>query len=219
MIRFVFRWAFRLLLLAIVLVIGLLLLKDSIARSFVEREIRRRTGFDARIGALQFGLLEPRINIQNLVLYNPPEFGGSPLFDAPDIQVEYSPAEAVRRVIHLRFLRLSIRELNIVESKGRTNLLEVLHRVSTVPDEKTAGRPSERAPFSGVDLLNLSVAKIRFTDLDRSKRDQDINLALENRLLRNVRSGDEIASVILKELFRTGFVIYTDERPRKRPPK
>ena len=105
MIKFAFRWAFRLLIVAIVLVIGLLLLKDTIAKNLAEQRIRRETGFDAKIGKLEVGLLSPKINIENFVLYNPAEFGGSPFLSVPDLHIEYNPDELAFRRLRLLDLR------------------------------------------------------------------------------------------------------------------
>jgi hypothetical protein len=215
-IRFVFRWAFRFFLLAVVLVIGLLLLKDTIARSFAEQQIRRSTGFDAKVGKVQLGLLEPRITIEGLVIYNPSEFGGSPLIDAPDIHAEYVPGDLARHKVHLKFLRLNIHEMNIVQNNGRTNLLEYLNKVSPSSDNPSKSSGGGYS-FSGVDLLNLSVGKVRYTDMQHPKRSQDIKLALENHLERNVRSADEFVNIILKQVFRAGVTIYIDERPHSKP--
>lgn len=203
-------------LLAIVLVVGLLLLKDTIVRSFAEQQIRRSTGCDARVGKVQVSLLEPRINIEGLVIYNPSEFGGSPLIDAPDIFVEYLPRELAARKVHLKFVRLNVREMNIVQSNGRTNLFERLSDGSS-PNNGGAQCPGGGYSFNGIDLLNLSVARVRYMDLQHPKRDQDINLNLENRLERNVRSINEILNLVLKEVFRAGITIYVDERPLLKP--
>ncbi len=211
-IRFVFRWAFRCLILSIVLIVGLLLLKDTIARSFAEQQIRRTTGFDAKVGKVRLGLIEPRIDIEGLVIYNPVEFGGSPLIDAPDIHVEYVPTELAARKVHLKFLRLNIREMNIVQNNGRTNLLEWASKAPTgAGDSRSSGGGYS---FSGIDLLNLTVGKVRYTDMQHPKRSQEVQLKLENRLERNVRSPDEIVNLLLKEIFRTGITIYVDDRPR-----
>jgi hypothetical protein len=209
-IRFVFRWAFRFLLLAIVLVIGLVLLKDTIARSFAEQQIRRSTGLDAKVGKVQLGLLEPRVDIEGLVIYNPAEFGGSPLIDASDVHLEYGPGELAAHKVHLKFLRLNIREINIVQNNGRTNLLDYPNK-SSAPGG--SGSNPASYSFAGVDLLNLSVGKVRYMDMQHPKRSQDIKLALENHLERNVRSLDEFVNIILKQVFRAGITIYVDERP------
>jgi hypothetical protein len=209
-IRFVFRWAFRLLLLVLVLVIGLLLLKDNLARSFAEQRIRRDTGFDVKIGRLELGLLSPNVTVENFVLYNPPEFGGAKLIDAPEIHFEYNAKELALRRVHLNFLRLRVNELNIVQNNERTNIVELLHgsRAGTPGASSSARTRGYR--FTGIDLLNLSVGRVRYLHLQRPKRNQDIKLALENHMVRDIRSEEDFANVLLKVLFRAGITIYVD---------
>ena len=205
-------------LLAVVLVIGLLLLKDNLARSFAEQQIRRNTGFDTKLGKVQIGLLEPRVTFENLTLYNPPEFGGSAFFDAPDIHVEYVPSQLALGRVHLKFVRLNLRELNIVETNGKTNLLELLRDIIPPSDTNSSTR-SSRYTFTGIDLLNLSIGRIRYIDPRRPKRNQDIQLGLENHLVHNVRSEVDFANILLKLLFRAGITIYVDDHlqsPRKK---
>src|SRR3954466_6450091 len=97
MIKFIFRWAFRFLILAIVLVVALLLLKDQILRSVVESQIRKATGMDVKIGALQVGLTRPVFNLENFVLYNTAEFGGGPFLDVPELHLEFYPGATSAR--------------------------------------------------------------------------------------------------------------------------
>jgi hypothetical protein len=60
------------------------------------------------------------------------------------------------------------------------------------------------------------VAKVRWTDLQRPKRNQEINLGLENYIMRDVRSEDEVVNLLMKQIFRAGITIYIDERPRSK---
>lgn len=214
MIRFVFRWAFRLLLLIIVLVIGLLLLKDTIVRSLAEQHLRRKTGFETKIGKVDVGLLDPKFTLENVVIYNPPDFGGSKLLDAPEIHLEYEPGKLVLGKVHLTFLRLKLRELNIVESGGRTNLLEWFSKATPGATGTRGGQKSAGYSLSGVDLLNLSIGLVRYNNLERPKRSQEIKLNLENQLLRNVSNEEDFLKILFKLLFRAGITIYPEDRPR-----
>jgi uncharacterized protein involved in outer membrane biogenesis len=198
------------LLLAVVLVIGLLLLKDNLARSFAEQRIHRETGFDVKIGKLELGLLTPKVTIENLVLYNPPEFGGSKLIDAPEVHFEYNPKELALRRVHLNFLRLRVNELNIVQSKDRTNIVELLHGSRAGSAKGVGSEKPSGCSFTGIDLMNLSVGKVRYLHLQRPKRNQEIQLALENHLVHNIRSEEDFTNVLLKLLFRAGITIYVD---------
>ena len=79
MIKWIFKWLLRLFLLAVVLVVIFFLSLNSVLRVLVEHNIRKQTGMDAEIGRFQLGLTEPTVTIQNLKIYNPPSFGGTPI--------------------------------------------------------------------------------------------------------------------------------------------
>lgn len=213
MIKFVFRWAFRLLVLAIVLAVAAVLLKDTAARALAEQKIRRETGFDARIGKLEFSLLEPKIRLENLVLYNPAEFGGSPFLDVPELGLEYYRNEIAYGRTRLKLLRLNLRELHIVESAaGRTNIIDVLHRVAPDALARNA-RTNGSDSFGGVDLLNLTIGKVRYTNLRVPNRNQEIDVNLRNEIVQNVRTEQDMAAILFRVLLRAGITVYTDSKP------
>lgn len=210
MIKFVFRWAFRLVLLAVVLVIGLLLLKDKIARNMVEERIRADTGFEAKLGKLEFSLFSPRVTVENLVIHNPAEFGGSVFLNAPDVHFEYDRSKLALGKVHLKLLRLHLVELHIVEGlNGRTNLIDVLQKVAPelLPGGGTKGAGYS---FGGIDTLNLSLDEVRYSNLRLPQRNQVVKLGLKNDLSYNVKSEQDVAGVLFKVLFRAGITIYAD---------
>jgi hypothetical protein len=214
-IKFVFRWAFRLVLLAIVLAVALVLLKDTLARGYAEAQIRRETGFDAKIGKLQVSLFSPTITIENFVLYNPAEFGGSAFLDVPELHLEYNRNELAFQRFHLKLLRLNVREMNIVQDmQGRTNIVELMQRVSDDPEMKKH-RDKQEYTFTGVDMLNLTLGKIRFTNLRIPARNHEIDLALQNEIVPNVRSEQDLAGIFFKVLLRAGITIYLDHKEHR----
>lgn len=207
-------------LLAVVLAIGLLLLKDNIARNLTEDRIRRDTGFDTKIGKLEFSLFSPRVTLENVVMYNPPAFGGSVFLNVPDLHFEYDRKKLALGKLHLTFLRLTLTELHIVENQhGRTNLVDILHQVA--PELLGGTSPStDRYTFAGIDTLNLSLDHVRYTNLRLPKRNQEVKLGLKNDLTHNVRSEQDIAGILFKVLLRAGITLYTDNSPppaAKRP--
>jgi len=214
MIKFAFRWAFRLLLLAVVLVIGILLLKNTILLSLAEARIRQQTGFDVKIGRLDFSLAAPRVSIENLVLYNPAEFGGSPVLDIPDLHFEYDRSELALRRLQLRLLRVDLRELHIVESQqGRTNLVDLLGKVSPEAVGAPASGGSSGFEFAGTDLLNLSVGKVRYTNLRLPRRNQETPIGIRSEIIPNVRTEQDLLGILFKILLRAGIPIYLDHKP------
>jgi len=124
--KWIFKWVFRLFFLAVVLAIVLLLSLNSILRVLVEHQIRAQTGMDAEIGRFSIGLAEPTVTIQNLKLYNPPSFGGTPFLDIPEIHVEYDRAALAQHKIHVTLLRFNLGELDIVKNEaGQTNIFSI----------------------------------------------------------------------------------------------
>ena len=219
MIKFVFRWAFRFVLLAVVLAIGMFLLKDNIARNLTEERIRRETGFDAKIGKLEFSLFSPRVTLENVVMYNPAEFGGSVFLNAPDVHFEYDRSKLALGKLHLTFLRLTLEEFHIVENQhGRTNLIDVLHKVA--PEILGGGSGSgSKYTFAGIDTLNLSINEVRYTNLRLPKRNQELKLGLRNDLSHNLKTEQDVAGVLFKVLLRAGITLYAERTPTATVPK
>jgi hypothetical protein len=212
MIKFIFRWAFRFLILAIVLAVALILLRDQILTSIVETRIRNSTGLDVKIGALHTSLTRPVFGVENFVLYNTAEFGGGTFIDVPDLSLELYPDALQKQELHFKLVRLNIRELNIVESKtGATNILNMTSAL-----ERASGGKSNQAVFAfkGIDTLNLTVGKVRSINLRAPNRNQEMNLALQNEVVQNVRSWDDMAGILLKIFVRAGFTIYFDQPQR-----
>src|SRR5215218_3075556 len=106
--KFVFRWIFRLFILVLILVIAGILLLDTIAKAVAEYRIKRETGLDVKIGKLEIGILNPKVTIENFVIYNSAEFGGSPLIDMPELHVEYDRPALLSHKLHYKLVRLNL---------------------------------------------------------------------------------------------------------------
>jgi hypothetical protein len=212
MLKWLFKWALRLLLLALVLGVIFLLSLDSILRLLVEHNIRQQKdlhGMRAEIGKFHLGLLEPVVEIKNLQLYNPPEFGGTPFLNIPEIYVEYDRAALRdRREIHLTLLRFNLGELDVVKGRdGQTNLFAF---GLALPARNAAGPapgPSQSAAdlkqlgvkFKGIDCLNVSVGTFKYLDLQDPGNNREQKIAIENCVLTNVTS--------MADLFGLGVVV------------
>jgi hypothetical protein len=211
--RFLVRWAFRLFILLLVMAVALVLLKDVLAKAAAEHQIRSRSGLEVKIGSLELGLSAPTLTVEDMKIFNPAEFGGSPLLDIPDLHIEYDLRALAGRQIHLRLVRLALTEVNIVEAKdGRTNIVLGL-------DTFTSGRPGANAffgwDFAGIDTLNLSVGKVKYTSLRRPENATDVVVGLRNEVYTNVKSLAELQNLVTRTLFRNGITI-TSKPPADR---
>jgi len=155
-LKFAFKWLFRLLLLAVVLVVILALSLDSLLRVYMEHNLRAQTGMDAEIGRVSLGWFEPRLEIRDLKIYNPAAYGGTLFLDIREIHVEYDRRALLRSELHLTLLRFNLGELDIVKNAaGRLNVLPAgmslpagitLPPGVSLPAGATAGSPGSAGP-------------------------------------------------------------------------
>jgi uncharacterized protein involved in outer membrane biogenesis len=209
--RFVFRWAFRLVLLLIVFIVALVLLKDVLLRSIAEHQLRAQTGLDAKIDRLQSRLWPATLTLENLKLYNTAEFGGSPLADVPELHVECEPGGLARGRLHFKLVRLRLNEINIVESKdGRTNIATFVRELQSSSSASRGGRSGGLFDFGGIDVLNLTLAKIRYSNLKQPAKGVDVQVGLKNEILTGIKTLPELSDLIMNILFRRGITITSD---------
>jgi hypothetical protein len=200
MIKFIFKWTLRLAFLAVVLVVVFFLSLNSILRVYVEHQIRAQTGMDAEIGRFHLGLAEPTIEIQNLKIFNPPNFGGAPFLDIPEIHVEYDRAALAKHEIHVTLMRFNLGELDIVKNQnGRTNIFAFAG--GKLPSKKAGAKavPDFKQQtgydFEGIDALNVSFGKAKFIDLKNPQNDREQTIGIENWVVPHVKSATDLAGL------------------------
>jgi hypothetical protein len=211
-IKFIFKWGLRLLLLAVVLAVIFFLSLDSILRVIVQHNVRQQTGLTVKIGKFHLGLLEPVVEIKDLRLYNSGQYGGTPLLTIPEIHVEYDRDALKRNEIHLTLLRFNLGELDVVKGlDGQTNLFSL---GVAVPSQKAAeaGKNQELLAFKkqtgmdfrGIDCLNVSVGQFKYLDLQDQKNNREQKIGLDNCVITNVTSLADLAGLGLVVGLRSG---------------
>jgi uncharacterized protein involved in outer membrane biogenesis len=205
--KFIFKWLLRLFILAVVLVVVLLLSYNSILRVVIEHNIRAQTGMDAEISRFKLGILEPTIEIQNLKIYNPPSFAGTPFLDIPEIHVEYDRAALAKREIHVTLMRFNLGELDIVKNQaGQTNIFSI----AALPSVKKSGGSTKSftkqtgLEFTGIDVLNVSVGKAQFVDLKDQRNNRSQEIGIENCVMKNVKTPADLGGLALLIALRGG---------------
>jgi uncharacterized protein involved in outer membrane biogenesis len=206
--KWLFKWLFRLFLLAVVLVVILLLSLNSILRLYLEHQIRAQTGMDVEIGKFSLGLVQPTVTIQNFKLFNPPDFGGTPFLDIPEIHVEYNPRALSKHELHVTLLRFNLGELDIVKNEaGKTNLFSIAGSVSV---KKTGARSKAEFAqktgftFTGIDVLNASIGTLKYIDLKDQRQNRTQKIGLENCVIKNVKSPTDLAGLAVLIALRGG---------------
>ncbi len=189
--RRLFRWAFRVLVLCLVVVVGLLLSLDHLARELAERKLRAATGLEARLGRLNVGLLSPTLTFEKLRLYNRADFGGAPLVEIADGRLEYDPGELLAGRLRCRLLRLEIAELNLVVNRaGALNI--PLAANSPPPGTPRPPRDIAGLRFRGIDTLNLSLGRVTAVKLNAPQVVREVNARLHNRVFTRLDSVEDL---------------------------
>ena len=212
MIKFVLKWTLRLFVVAVVLAVIFFLSLDSILRVVIQHNIRAQTGMGAEIGKFHFGLTEPVVDIKNLQLYNPPQFGGTPFLNIPEIHVEYDREALAKNQIHITLLRFNLGELDVVKSKdGQTNLFSFGLRL---PDKEAAVKSNGAdlarfkqqtgMDFKGIDCLNVSVGRFKYLDLQDQKNNREQTIGIENCVITNVTSAADLLGLGVVVGLRSG---------------
>jgi uncharacterized protein involved in outer membrane biogenesis len=198
MIRWFFKWVLRLCLLAVVLIIIFLLSLNTILRVVIEHNIRAQTGMDAEIGRFKLGLTEPTLEIQDLKIYNPPSFGGTPFLDIAEIHAEYDPAALARKEVHLTLLRFNLAELDIVKNQsGQTNIFALAKAPQIKSGAPSASNFKKQTgyDFQRIDALNVSFGKAKYIDLKNPANDREQIIGLQNIVVPDVKSTRDLAGV------------------------
>ena len=186
--RFLFRWAFRLLILLLIMAIGLFLTKDALAKWWLVSQFREQ-GMDARIGQLEIGFpLNSTVSAYDVTIWNLPEYGGAPMLEIDDlfIDCDFSELMNVRRKLkpHFRLVRIGITEFNLVETKGGSrNLISVPDALA----KSSAQLALDESPlYFTIRNLNFSWERLKFTNLADAGKSRDVNINIEGYTVQDV---------------------------------
>ena len=217
-------WFFRILwwltFVVIVLVVIVLVNRDWIVKGLAEQQIRVATGIEPEIGDFSINVLDPKVTLGNLKLYNPAEFGGTLFLDVPDWHIEYDRAALRRRELHITLMRVNLRELDVVKNAaGATNLTSLINRM--LPQSSRGGRSVASLngyKFTGIDTLNLSIGMVKFVDLKDQRRNRMAAIGIQNQIYTNVVSSANLPGLSAQLWYRGGRVVGLPVNPPTRKP-
>jgi hypothetical protein len=217
-VKFLLKWAFRGCLLLLVLLAILALSFDAIVTNIAESKLRKQTGLEVRLDKLELRPWSGRARAEKLVIYNPAEFGGSPLVDIAELHVEYDPALAKERKLHLSVLRFNLTELNIVVDKGgQSNLDGVRRTVEQIRRGQRVIRTNAPMEFAGLDMLNLTLGKGTWTDLRVSGTPREFDLGIRNEVVQDMKDSKELVAKLTPILVRAGLAFFGVGQPLPTP--
>ncbi len=154
----------RLVLVAALIVLLLFVLRPGASRlkSRIVSSISSGVGRSVDIGSVHLRLLpRPGFDLENLVVYDDPQFGAEPMLRAGEVTADLRLLSLVRGRIEIARLDLTEPSLNLVHGvNGRWNLEALLERTAQIPLAPTAKAKSEARP--GFPYIEATSARINF---------------------------------------------------------
>ena len=190
----------------LVLVLGLSLVKDLLAKISVENGVRFATGLSLSIRSFHIGLLQTVVKVEELQAFNPPGFPEKVMADIPEIYVDYDLANLLKGKAHLKEMRLYLKEFIVVKNRqGKVNLKAL--KVAQPPNRKSAPPPKKKGKGSQmtIDRLELKIGKVIFKDYSKEgpPSTKEFNINLHERLEHITSTESLVSLVIMKALMHT----------------
>lgn len=138
--------------------------KDLAARKIFESVVQDLTSLEAKAGGVRFDLKKGSLEVRELVLLNPPSFKNRLFGNAAEVFLEMDlPALLRNEKVHLRELRLDIRELHVEKTRAgvsNVSLLAALWKRPAAPAPAVSGR---KRPFR-LDRFELTLRRVTYND-------------------------------------------------------
>ena len=154
----------RMAVLALFIVAALFLLRPGASRlkSRIIASISAAVGRPVDIGAVHIQLLpRPGFDLDNLVVYDDPEFGAEPILRANEVTANLRLTSLLRGRLEISRLDMTEPSLNLVHSaNGRWNLEALLEHTSQIPLAPTSKSKTESRP--GFPYIEVSSGRINF---------------------------------------------------------
>jgi uncharacterized protein involved in outer membrane biogenesis len=200
------RWTAGIVLVLLVCLGTLLLARESLLRRVAESRIQQKTGLKAHIGELRAPLGTATLAIRDFRLMNPSGFGTNFLLSVPEVFLQLDPAEAVSGRLRFRELRFHLEELNLVRNAHGQLNLEVLEgslegniRTNSSATSTPAGLGLK---FGGIDRLQLTLGRVRYTELANPHKNRLIALDVRNETATNLRTEEDVTNWVATLVFR-----------------
>ncbi|HUK82464.1 MAG TPA: hypothetical protein VLZ12_07535 [Verrucomicrobiae bacterium] len=186
------------------LLVVLVLARNFIARKAVEVGTQKMTGFPLEIGAVNVGLLNGRLDVDNLKLMNPPEFEEKLFVDLPKLHVDYRLGSMIAGAPHINDMVINLNELVIVKNaKGESNVQKLKGVASSgsgsgssKPAGSSGGKTESRTKYR-VDRLHIHVGTVKYMDYSRGKlseRNTPLNI---DATYNNITDSTDISRLVL----------------------
>jgi len=150
----------------LVLVVALLLFsRNMVVKAAVTKGVKAATGLKLVVNYLDLGMGKAIVDIKGIQLYNPPGYQDKVMMDVPEIYVNYDFGALLKKQVHLREVRLDLKEFIIVKNTDGSYNIDAL-KIDRGPKKKAEPAPKKKggAPGITIDQLNLRIGRVVYKD-------------------------------------------------------
>ncbi|MFM1942586.1 MAG: hypothetical protein RI897_1568 [Verrucomicrobiota bacterium] len=175
MIRKLFKWAFRLVVLGVIAVVLLAVGHNTALRLLLESRIKEATGFEATVGRVRMEWMRPVLRVSHVRVFHPDALGGRPVVDISEARVRYDFTDLFSGVFRVRELDAEIEEVRFVRAEAGVSTQTLLagHRAGASSMGQMLVDPLE---YAGVDRFTFSAGRFYYVDRTGGGRSQAIRL-------------------------------------------
>ena len=164
------KWLRRILIGLVIVVVGVVLGKNVIARAAVLGGVKMVTGLNAELSSLHVGIRNPVIAMKGFKVLNPSGYPDPVMLELPELYVVYDLSSFLKSRVHLRHLRLHLAEFVVVKrADGQLNLDRITALQQKPAETRPAGKqPAGPVPQLQIDVLELNIGKVVYKDYTRT---------------------------------------------------
>ena len=179
-------------------------IKDMVIKISVEKGVEFVTGLPLSTKGFNVGIARTVVNIRGLELFNPKSFKDRMMLDMPEIYVDYDLPAIIGGKVHLRNVRLDMKEFDVVkDEKGNLNL----NSLKVVQAEKQGAKPEGKggkAPSIKIDSLRLKIGKVLYKDYSSgSPSVKEFNINLDETYTNIDNPYALVSLIVVKALMNT----------------
>jgi hypothetical protein len=146
----------------LVVVVGVIVGRNMIARIAVSSGIKALTGVGVDIKTVDIGLFKPYLHVAGVVVKNPAGYDDPVMADIPELYIAYDLPAFMKNNVHLPELRFNMKELVIIRDKnGKVNI----NSLTAVMPKENGKAP---APIK-IDVMELTIGRVVYKDYSSGK--------------------------------------------------
>jgi hypothetical protein len=173
--------------------------KDFAVKLAVENVAKLATGLNIKMRSMGVGIIRPVVDIRGLKILNPRGYKDALMLDMPGTYVNYDLQAILGGDMHLREMRIEMKEFVVAKNeKGEVNLNSLKSVQAQRSGKGSAAGDRGGPPRIRIDRLRLKLGKVLYKDYSGggapSVREFNINI---NEEYKNIRDAYSLVSLIV----------------------